>query len=246
MDEEIVDVSEEVVDPQVDNIETNEPVDNVEDNIESVVDEDVAEPQIEKPIQSQEDNAMFAKMRRDAESRARDNTIAEMGMVWNDKPVNTYAEYQQALKEKKFMEEAQQQGVDPQFYKDFRNMEDKLHYHERNSVILKQDNELSNDPVKGEFYKAWKDEVTELANAHDVDLRTAFSVILDEKLADVLAISNKKTQQDTITKISNNKGSTPGSLSSTIDQPSSNAWDMSEADFKVMMDKAARGELKKY
>lgn len=257
---ENMNVTEEVVTPQsaeMDNTDIQETqevtetventVDNVEENVDNNVTEEVVEPQnLDKPIQSQEQNALFAKIRREAEQRARDKVIAEMGMEWNGTPIKTYEDYQRAVREKQLMEEAQQQGLDPKFYTDFRNMQDELQSYKRNSMIAQQDSELANHPVKGELYNQWKSDVVDLANQYNCDLNTAFSIVLEERLGDVLAMNTKKIQQDTISKLNENKTTTPGSLSAANEQPSTNAWEMSEGDFEKMMEKASRGELKRY
>ena len=79
---------------------------------------DVATPQEgEKPKQSPEENAKFAEIRREAERKARDKTISEMGMEWNGKPITTYDEYQKALaesKEQELLAQMKSDEVDPQ------------------------------------------------------------------------------------------------------------------------------------
>ena len=260
---ENINVIEEVVSPQgaemdntnVSNVETDPAVnENIEGNVDNVdgdvnnnVGEEVVEPQnLDKPVQSQEQNALFAKIRREAEQKARDKVIAEMGMEWNGSPIKTYDDYQRAVREKQLMEEAQQQGLDPQFYTDFKNMQDELQNYRRNTMITQQDAELVNDPVKGELYNQWKSDVIDMANRYNTDLKTAFSVVLEERLGEVLAMNAKKIQNDTISKINENKTTTPGSLSASNEQPTLNAWDMSDNDFEKMMERASRGELKRY
>lgn len=251
-DMNVSNVSEEVVTPQIDEtIENNEFVQdenvNVNETTQNDVSEEVVEPQVEeKPVQTPEQNAMFAKIRRESEQRARDQVISEMGMTWNDRPIRSYQEYQQALREQQLQQEAESQGLDPQFYVDFKNMQDKLSFYERNNAITQQDYELASDPVKGDLYNQWRFDVREMADRYNVDLRTAFSVVLEQRLGDVLAMNQKKIQQDTIKKINTNSKTTPGALGAANDQPGINYADMSEADFEKIMAKAMRGELKRY
>lgn len=76
---------EEVVNPQT------------EQTTESVT-EEVATPAVEeKPVQSPEDNAKFAEVRRKAEAEARDKTIADL--YGESHGITTWAQYQEALKE---------------------------------------------------------------------------------------------------------------------------------------------------
>lgn len=74
-------------------------------------------PQVEvKPVQSAEDNAKFAEVRRKAESETRDKVIADMGYEWNGKPITTYDQYMKAkaeAEEQTRREELQEKGIDP-------------------------------------------------------------------------------------------------------------------------------------
>jgi hypothetical protein len=95
-----------------------EPVENVEPQAEQVettnnASEEVVTPQVEeKPVQSKEDNARFAEMRRKAESEAKDKLISEMyGESHN---IHTYADYQKAVQaeqERQRLEELKQNNI---------------------------------------------------------------------------------------------------------------------------------------
>lgn len=101
----------EVVTPQeTGQIETNEPV--------NAGNGEVAAPVVEKPVQSAEENAKFATIRREAEAKARDKTIADMGMEWNGQPITTYEQYmkakaesEQMAREQKIREEYEAKGL---------------------------------------------------------------------------------------------------------------------------------------
>ena len=256
-------VNEEVATPQEDTgmdidiaegfgEDVNDPVENLNENIESDgVNEEVAEPQ-ERQVQTPEQNAIFAKMRREnearvreAEIRARDNVIAEMSMEWNGRPITNYAEYQRAVEEKKLMEEAEQRGYDPNLYAEMQMMRKEVDSYRRSSVLSQQDYELSTDPVKGNIYNSWKDEIREMADRHNCDLNTAFSVMLTERIGEVLSMNQQKIQNETINKINANQTSTPGALGSANEQPSLDAWSMSDADFEKMKARALNGELRR-
>lgn len=266
MEEMNYSVSGEVANPEVntgmDNVDTgindageklNNVIDGVNEGAENEgVNEEVADPQIEKPVQSQEQNALFAKMRREnearvreAEIRARDNMIAEMNMEWNGQPIKTYSDYQKAIKEKQLMEEAQQRGIDPQAYTETQLLREEVASYRRESMLTQQDYELSADPIKGDLYNSWKDDIRQLADTHGCDLNTAFSVMLTDRIGEVLSMNQKKIQQETISKINENQSSTPGSLGASGEQPSLDAWTMSDNDFEAMKAKALRGELRR-
>jgi hypothetical protein len=112
-----------------------EPVANVEPQepqVETTVNEsvnaeggEVATPQqIDKPVQDAETNSMYAKIRKEAEAKAKDEAIAEMGIVWNGQPIKTYAQYKKALEEKAEYNRRnalQEQGIDPEVFDKYVN-----------------------------------------------------------------------------------------------------------------------------
>lgn len=88
---------------------------------ESVNEEVTTSQQTEDKVQqTPEENAHYAQIRRDYESKlqaetqkarqeARDEWIKSQGYTWNNKPITTEAEYNQALLEKQY----QDKGIDP-------------------------------------------------------------------------------------------------------------------------------------
>jgi hypothetical protein len=170
--------------------------------------EEIATPQ-SKPVQDAETNAQFARVRREAEQRAKDQLIAEM---YGDQGIRTYAEYQQALQRQKMAQEAEQKGIDPEFYNQFKTLEQKLNSYEQEKTLLQQDQQLANDPKYGEIYKQWKGEVVELAQKYNVDYDTAFTFLTREKLPDLINNAKTKAEQSAIQKIAANGSASPGSL----------------------------------
>ena len=103
--------TEVVVTPQTEQVEqVNEPVNNEPVNAGSG---EVATPQTEpvKPVQSAEDNAKYAEIRRkaeaDAEARTRDKIISEM--YGESHGIHTYADYQKAVAQAE--QEAREQQI---------------------------------------------------------------------------------------------------------------------------------------
>lgn len=208
------------------------------------VNNEVAESQ-EIQVQVPEQKREIEVMVREAEIRARDNMIAEMGMEWNGKPLTNYAEYQRAIEEKRLMEEAEQRGYDPNLYAEMQMMKKEVDSYRRSSILSQQDYELSSDPVKSNIYNLWKDEIREMADRHDCDLNTAFSVMLTERIGEVLSMNQQKIQNETINKINANQKSTPGALGSANERSSLDAWSMSDDEFEKMKAKALNGELRR-
>lgn len=86
-------------------------------NVESVNEEITTSQQTEKPVQTPEDNARFADIRRKTESETRDKVIAEM--YGESHGIKTYADYQAAVKqaeEQARQEELRNQGIDPEVF----------------------------------------------------------------------------------------------------------------------------------
>jgi len=213
--ENIIESSENIAEP-VENVEPQETeqTEQVEQSTESETGEVANSTVEEKPVQSKEENSKFAQIRREAEQKARDKTIAEMGMQWKDKPITTYSEYQSALNEQKAQQEAEQKGIDPEFYTQFKNMEQKLNSIEMEKTLMAQDQQLSNDPKVGSLYKEWKSDVKDIAEQYKVDLDTAFTILTRERIADVMNKQKIQGEQSAIQGLQANAQTTPGSLSS--------------------------------
>lgn len=263
---EVNNVSTGVVDSQIENPIQDNNVEVDTNNVDGVIDgqngqgEQIDTQQVEPPItentqieqqpQSPEMNAQFARVRREAEERAsqkaRDELIAELGWTYGDKPITTYAEYQNALKEQKLAEEAKNQGIDPQFYVEFKQMQEKSAMYERNEMIRSQEAELSADPVRGDLYGQWADDVKAMANDFNVDLKTAFTITLESKLPEIMQMYSQKAQNKAVESITQNNNASTGSLGQTAETPSLDFNNMTKEEFEAYTQRALRGELKKY
>lgn len=248
----------EVVSPQETYTDSTQDVGPVDQDYSEQVDSptqsengEVAEHQVEdeRQVQSAEENSRYAKIRREAEQRAeqraRDMVIKEMDLTWNGKPIETYQEYQRALREQSLAEEAQKQGIDPTFYTDFKMMQEELNGYKQEKTFSTQERELSQDPVRGEFFNQWKDNIYQTATNYGVDLRTAFTLELENRLPDILQSQSKKIQNETINKIHQNSSTSTGSLSGNGGDNTVNVWDMPQQDFNAMVQKALNGELRR-
>lgn len=183
-----------------------------------------------------------------AQQQARDDLIAEM---YGAQGIQTYAQYQDAVRQQQNQQQAQQYGIDPALYGEIVSLKDKVSQYEQQSAklqrqetLIAQDSELSNDPAKGSLYKTWKPEISQVADQFNVDYQTAFAYVLANHLPEVMKNTATTAQQDAISKIAGNGQSTPGSLSSGADKPNASVWDMSTDDFQKMQERALRGDLK--
>ncbi len=257
MDEFQGNVSEQVVSaqPETINYENQEPTVTPEVDTQNGL-EEVVDPQVEtveetvknvdKEVQSQEMNSHFAKLRREAEQKGMDRVISEMNLEWQGRKITNYSQYQQALREQQLYEEAQNQNIDPQFYVDFKNMQNELHGYRQERTFMEQERELSNDSSRGEFYNQWKDEIKDMARLYDVDLKTAFTITLENKLPEILSSQAQRIKNETISKINENGNSSVGSLGQQGENKGVGVWDMTATDFNTMLARAKNGDFKKY
>lgn len=161
------------VEPQnVEQVEaTNEPV--------NAGSGEVTTPTVEgKPVQSAEDNARYAQIRREAESKARDKTIADMNMAWNGQPITTYDQYvkakaesEQYQKEQAIREEYEAKGLPEELVEEL--VESKRDREERNAEKLKKEAQDKKNAEYNEFFELFKEE-----NGRDYD--TASDTLPDE------------------------------------------------------------------
>lgn len=223
-----------------------EPVGNVEpqetEQVETTtsVQEEVAAPQVEeKPVQSAEENARFAKIRREAETKAKDAVIAEM---YGSQGITTYAQYQEALQRQQRETEAAQKGIDPEFYNEFSSVKEELNSIKREKNLMQQEQQLSNDSKVGALFNEWKAEVKEMASQFNVDYDTAFTILARERIADVMASQRTKAEQEAIKAIQTNAQTSPGALSAGAVDHRTDIKTMSTTDFRKLQEKVLRGE----
>ena len=148
--ESVIDVTptESVVDSQeVEQTEQSTP--------ETSVEVEVAEPQQEKPVQSKEENAQYAQVRRDAEAKTRDKMISEMyGASHN---IHTYSDYQKAMEqqaEQKRKEELAEKGIDPSVFDEYINNNPTVK--ESREIIAQQKAQQKRNDEYGEFLEYFK------------------------------------------------------------------------------------------
>jgi len=199
---------------------------NLEADVESVNEEVATSQQEEKPKQDPDTNAMFAKVRRESEAKARDSVISEM--YGESHGIHTYADYKKALDSQKEAEEAEkirkETGIDPNQMKpiferwkqqDPAFQELKAIRYEKNTTreLLDLNTELKEAGLDLQLKDLSDEELIKVPNIEKV---TGY-VQKGHNLADAFFLANKKTllemkQQETIKKITSNAESTPGSL----------------------------------
>lgn len=238
---------EAIVEPQIDVVDTG------------VKDSQVADV---KPVQSQEDNAKYADMRRKTESETKDKMIAEM---YGSQGINTYSEYQKAMADQKETEDnakfQQDNGFDPNSVKplfeqwkqsdpDFQELSSIREEKNISKALTDLNSELKDCGIDLQLNDLSTEEVAKIPN---VDKVTEL-VRSGKTLAEAVFLANKKdffakqtatAQQDTIRKITANGASSPGSLGGGGEGQEKTVYSMSKDDFKKMQDEVMRGDRKK-
>lgn len=256
----------------MDNIESNVnalPEVNVEPQAQEVnsesVHEEVAPSQNEKPIQSAEENAKYAQVRREAEQKAYQKAQDELiaSMYGESHGIYTKADYDKAIAEAKAAEERakiqEKIGVDPDELKPiFQNWKEtdpdfqelKAIRAEKNisTALSDLNNELKDAGVDLQLKDLSETEVLKLPN---VDKIINLIQTKGHSLADAFFIANKKdiitrqaekAQQEAIAKITANGASSPGSLAGGGDVQTASIKNMSTQDFETLKQKVLRGE----
>jgi hypothetical protein len=197
------------------------------------VNEGVATSQ--KPVQSAEDNAKFAAIRREAEqkaaTKAKDEMIAEM--YGESHGIYTYADYQKALADQKAQEQRQQfqdeNGFDPDVIKPV--VEQMLKSDPRYQRLEQMEREANVSTAVSKFSEEFPelgiksfddiaklpniDKMYEYVNSKGLSLNDAYKLA---NYGDVVSKTAQTAQQEAIKKIAANGASSPGSLSNVAEE----------------------------
>lgn len=221
-------VAEEVVTPQ-------EPVETeVVESVESEVATDTQVEEVvevdEKPVQSKEDNAKYADVRRKAEQAAQDKLIDEMYGKSHD--IHTKAEYDKAMakqkqeevvKQMKEGETTSEQAIE-ELKKQWEKNDPRLQEYEKiktESYTAKQLTEL-NSELKDMGLDSIEslEDISKLESADKVveyinDGKTLSEAYFLANKKNIITAQAEKIQQDTIKKIQANSDASTGSLANT-------------------------------
>jgi hypothetical protein len=200
---------EEVVTPQDTGVEV----------VESVQSEVATEQPTEKPVQSKEDNAKYAEIRREAERKAQDKLISEMYGASHG--IHTKAEYDRIVREQQIqaMKEddadpveiySKLKATDPEF-QELQQIKNEIY---TNKQIAELNADLKDIGI--DFEVKGLDDLATLPNSEAIVKHIEKGKTLSEAYflankKDIINGQSKKIQQDTIKKIQAN-GNTPGSL----------------------------------
>lgn len=207
--------------------ETNTETGTVQQSVNAEGEGATTSQQIEKPVQTNEENAAYAKARREYEQRlsqetqkAKDQFISSQGYVWNGKAITTEAEYTQALQEQaeqQRQEQLRQQGIDPKIVEDYIQNNPAVKW--ANEFKSKQEQEQAQQQQFLDFMNAYPDvkpdevppEVWQEVNK-GIPLKIAYAMAENTKLKTELEEYKKgsKTNQVNQVNAQNSTGSLTG------------------------------------
>lgn len=181
--------------------------------------------------QTAEENSQFAKVRRETETRAKDELIASM--YGESHGIKTYADYQKAIAEAKAEEQRQQfqekNGFDPDTVKplfeewkksdpDFQELSHIRQEKNITAALSDLNNELKDCGIDLQLKDLSDAETVKIPNIEKVTELVSKGKTLAEAFflankKDIISKQTQAAQQETLKKIADNKASSPGSLS---------------------------------
>lgn len=145
------------------------------------------------------------------------------------------------------MQQTSKSGQDPVVAERMSAMESELSRYR----IAEQDEALSKDPERGEAYKALRHDVMALVDfcqqngKPEVDVESAFGVVLRQNLGKLMNTTKTKTQQQAVRQMTANAAASPGALGAGETPKPMSYASMSDADFEKQLQLALDGKLKK-
>lgn len=224
----------EVVEPQeAEQVETTE----------SVVGE-VATPQENKPVQSAEENSVYASIRREAEAKAQDKLIAEM--YGESHGIYTKADYDKAVQAQQAEEQRQEYekaGLNSDMINKIIN--DNPTVKQANEIIAKQKEEARiNSEVQDlfqEFPEARESKIPDSVFMESIEkgipLTYAYAKYATKNALNI-------AEQKALRGITQNAQTSPGALNGDNSTRVNTISNMSKADFQRMQNEVLRGERK--
>jgi hypothetical protein len=147
--------------------------------------------EVAEPKQTKEENKAFAEMRREIEKLRKD---AEIAKNYGDQGIYNSEDYDKAV----LRSQAEEAGINPEVYEKFITMEKELNDFRLEKELLTQAETLQKDPIKGEFYSKWKDDIHQNSKQFNVDLETSFLLTLGNKLGELKTPNTEELKKQAI------------------------------------------------
>jgi len=237
----------------------------VNESTESVNEEVTTSQENEKPVQSAEDNAKYASMRRQAQLEAQTQTQqaidAEYSRLYGESNgIHTKADYDKAVKEyereQQIQADAERQGVSEEYIRRLKDVEDTVATTkaekqeianqkaelERQIAMIAEHETLSKDETFSDYYNEHQEDIKASAKNFKVDLTTAMLLSIKDNFKAIKEGTTKKAQQETINNIIKNKSTSTGSLGQGAANDNLSVNDMPKEDFNKLLDRVRSGE----
>lgn len=218
----------------------------------------------ERPVQSAEDNAKFASMRREYEARIATESQKAIDAEYDrmfgaEYGIHSKAEYDERIAQQQAEEQRQQYqeqyGIDPNAVQPL--IDKALENHPAVIQARKQANALQLDNAAMELSKVAKSLGIneEIKSWADVEKLPKYEAIKEQIMKGNDIVNSAKLayfddmvqarQQETIARIAANGAGSPGSLAGQGEPTTNDYANMSSSDFKAIQERALRGELRK-
>lgn len=225
--------------------------------VESETTEVASEQPTEKPVQSKEDNAKYADIRRNAEREAQDKLISEM--YGTSHGIHTKADYDKAVREQReseLLEQMRDSEADPKdIYAQLKQSDPDFQEYQKiknETYTSKQISELNADlkDIGIDLQINGIDDLEQLPNKESVMNHISQGKTLAEAYflankKEIIAAQAQKAQAEVIKKTESLNGASPGALDSSGGDQSSSIYSMSNNDFAKMKADALSGRLRK-
>jgi len=225
--------------------------------VESETTEVASEQPTEKPVQSKEDNAKYADIRRNAEREAQDKLISEM--YGTSHGIHTKADYDKAYREQReseLLEQMRDSEADPKdIYAQLKQSDPDFQEYQKiknETYTSKQISELNADlkDIGIDLQINGIDDLEQLPNKESVMNHISQGKTLAEAYflankKEIIAAQAQKAQAEVIKKTESLNGASPGALDSSGGDQSSSIYSMSNNDFAKMKADALSGRLRK-
>lgn len=234
-----------------------------EDYQEEQQEEEQQEHTEDTHVQSKEENARFAEMRRqEKENFIRQQAYEQAQRDIEDRQYASWAREQgidgiNSKQDYEVWEQAQKANVPYELMQEIAGMKQVMQQTmqekqrlEYESTIKAQEQALMSDGDYGDLFKSHEQDIRNIAYSAEVDLNTALAVFLMQDqgrqyFRQLKEQTKKEAQAETVRNITSNQ-STPGALSTEKAGMKNGIGNMSDQDFEKLYEAAKRGEISQF
>ena len=183
----------------------------------------------------------FSRRLNDLSGRKVDEFISGLGWVnpYTNNPIRNQEQYKEFLA----MQNAAQAGKDPVTESRINGLEAQVRAYKE----LEEDTALQNDPVYGQYYKKYRDDVIGVLNlakrqGMNIGIKDVFNTVIMKKLPDIMAQQKTATAAETVKSVSSKAKASPGGLGGETYEQKLSVADMNDKQFDDLYRRVMRGE----